>query len=62
MSVAAVVALAIVLFAALFDAALTRLVRDSETPLLGWMALIWAGSVLALGAAAYLIRLWLNAG
>ena len=40
MSVAAVVALAIVLFAALFDAALTRLVRDSETPLLGWMALI----------------------
>ena len=29
---------------------------------LGWMALIWTGSVLALGAAAYLIRLWLNAG
>jgi hypothetical protein len=28
---------------------------------LGWMALIWAASVLALGAVAYLIRAWLSA-
>jgi hypothetical protein len=27
---------------------------------LAWMALIWATSVLALGAAAMLIRLWLH--
>jgi hypothetical protein len=27
----------------------------------GWMALIWAVSVLALGAVAWIIRLWLNA-
>jgi len=28
---------------------------------LGWMALIWASSVLALGAVALLIRTWLGA-
>ena len=28
---------------------------------LGWMALIWAASVLALGSVAWVIRLWLNA-
>lgn len=27
---------------------------------LGWLALIWAGSVSALGAVAFLIRLWLK--
>jgi hypothetical protein len=27
---------------------------------LGWMAIIWASSVLALGAFAMLIRLWLR--
>ena len=27
---------------------------------LGWMALIWAGSVLALGAVAALIKAWLR--
>ena len=27
---------------------------------LGWMAIIWASSVLALGALAMLIRLWLH--
>jgi hypothetical protein len=35
----------------------------SEGPLwrrLGWMALIWAASVAALGAIAWLIRLWLH--
>lgn len=34
-----------------------------ESPLwqrLGWMALIWAGSVSALGAVALLIRIWLK--
>jgi len=35
----------------------------SEGPLwqrLGWMFLIWAASVTALGAVAWMIRLWLN--
>jgi uncharacterized protein DUF2474 len=27
---------------------------------LGWMAIIWASSVLALGAFAMLIRVWLH--
>lgn len=27
---------------------------------LGWLALIWAGSVSALGAIAFLIRIWLK--
>jgi hypothetical protein len=27
---------------------------------LGWMAIIWASSVLALGAFAMLIRFWLH--
>jgi uncharacterized protein DUF2474 len=27
----------------------------------GWLVLIWAGSVLVLGAAAYLMRLLMNA-
>ncbi|MEO1920895.1 MAG: DUF2474 domain-containing protein [Sphingomonadaceae bacterium] len=26
---------------------------------LGWMALIWAGSVAAIGAVAYVLRLWI---
>ncbi|GGD39528.1 DUF2474 domain-containing protein [Croceicoccus pelagius] len=26
---------------------------------LGWLALIWAGSVAALGAVAYVLRLWI---
>ncbi|MXP08622.1 DUF2474 domain-containing protein [Pseudoblastomonas halimionae] len=26
---------------------------------LGWMALIWAGSVIALGAVAWVLRLWI---
>lgn len=26
---------------------------------LGWMALIWAGSVTAIGAVAYVLRLWI---
>jgi hypothetical protein len=37
--------------------------RDPEPPLwqrLGWMALIWAGSVAVLGAVAMVIRFWLN--
>ena len=36
---------------------------DAPAPLwqrLAWMVAIWAGSVLALGAAAGLIRLWLG--
>ncbi|WOK36355.1 DUF2474 domain-containing protein [Sphingomonas sp. C3-2] len=36
---------------------------DSPAPLwqrLGWMLLIWAGSVAALGIVAMLIRFWLN--
>ena len=28
---------------------------------LGWMVLIWAASVLTLGAVAWIIRLWLKA-
>jgi hypothetical protein len=28
---------------------------------LGWLVLIWAGSVLALGAVGLIIRTWLNA-
>ena len=28
---------------------------------LGWMALIWLGSVAALGAVAMLLKAWLNA-
>lgn len=40
-------------------------VREGEidTPLwkrLAWMAAIWAGSVAALGAVAYLLRLWIK--
>lgn len=27
---------------------------------LGWMALIWAASVLALGAVAFVIRSWIH--
>jgi hypothetical protein len=27
---------------------------------LGWMAAIWLGSVSALGAVAYVLRLWLS--
>lgn len=27
---------------------------------IGWMALIWAGSVLALGAVSVMLRLWLT--
>ncbi|WPZ03936.1 DUF2474 domain-containing protein [Blastomonas marina] len=26
---------------------------------LGWMALIWASSVAAIGAVAYVLRLWI---
>jgi uncharacterized protein DUF2474 len=33
----------------------TRLLKQ-----LAWMAIIWASSVLALGAVAMLIRLWLR--
>ena len=28
---------------------------------MGWLALIWAGSVAALGLVAFVIRLWLKA-
>lgn len=34
-----------------------------DTPLwkrLGWMVLIWAGSVLALGAVSLILRYWLK--
>ncbi|MFN3457916.1 MAG: DUF2474 domain-containing protein [Novosphingobium sp.] len=37
--------------------------RAEATPLwqrLGWMAAIWLGSVLTLGAVAMVIRYWLN--
>ena len=36
--------------------------NDEEAPLwqrLGWLVLIWAGSVAALGAVAYVLRLWI---
>jgi len=38
--------------------------NDPPAPLvqrLGWMALIWVASVLALGAVAYGLRWWLKA-
>ena len=37
---------------------------DEKKPLwqrLGWLVLIWAGSVLALGAVSYLLRLFMQA-
>ncbi|WXL25137.1 DUF2474 domain-containing protein [Ectopseudomonas mendocina] len=40
---------------------------ESEAPAsplwkrLGWLVLIWAGSVLALGAVSYLLRLFMKA-
>lgn len=39
------------------------MVEPAPKPLwqrLGWMALIWAGSVLALGIVGLIIRYWLN--
>lgn len=39
--------------------------RGDARPLvqrLGWMALLWAGSVLVLGAIAFAIRRWLGLG
>jgi hypothetical protein len=37
--------------------------RPEEAPLLkrvGWMALIWAGSVATLGVVSLILRWWLN--
>lgn len=39
-------------------------VEQEKKPLwqrLGWLVLIWAGSVLALGLVSYLLRLFMNA-
>jgi hypothetical protein len=43
-----------------------RVMNDAEEkkPMwqrLGWLVLIWAGSVLALGAVSYLLRLFMQA-
>ncbi len=48
---------------AIIDPRLDGPERAEAKPLwqrLGWMAAIWLGSVLALGAVAMIIRFWLN--
>ena len=48
---------------AIIDPRLDGANRAEATPLwqrLGWMAAIWLGSVLTLGAVATVIRYWLN--
>lgn len=48
---------------AIIDPRLDGAERGDARPLvqrLGWMAALWLGSVLVLGAVAYAIRWWLN--